>query len=55
MNIKGGKDINELAAHIDVLPTLTALCNIDLPNLKIDGSDMSSVILGDKKRLTENM
>ena len=51
MNIKGGKDINELAAHIDVLPTLTALCNIDLPNLKIDGSDMSSVILGDKKTI----
>jgi len=31
MNIKGGKDINELTAHIDVLPTLASLCNIDLP------------------------
>ena len=51
MNIKGGKDINELAAHIDVLPTLAKLCNIHLPNLKIDGSDMSSVILGDKKTI----
>lgn len=51
MNIKGGKDINELTAHIDVLPTLASLCNIDLPNLKIDGSDMSSVILGDKKTI----
>ena len=51
MNINGGKDINELTAHIDVLPTLAKLCNIDLPNLKIDGSDMSSVILGDKKTI----
>ena len=51
MNIKGGKDINELTAHIDVLPTLASLCNIELPNLKIDGSDMSSVILGDKKTI----
>ena len=51
MNINGGKDINELTAHIDVLPTLAKLCNIDLPNLKIDGSDMSSVILGDTKTI----
>ncbi len=51
MNIKGGKDIDELTAHIDVLPTLAALCNIDLPNLKIDGMDISSVILGKQKSI----
>jgi arylsulfatase A-like enzyme len=51
MNIKGGKDIDELTAHIDVLPTLASLCNLNLPNIKIDGSDMSSVILGDKKTI----
>lgn len=46
MNVNGGKDINELTAHIDVLPTLASLCKIDLPELKIDGSDISEVILG---------
>jgi arylsulfatase A-like enzyme len=51
MNIKGGKDIDELTAHIDVLPTLASLCNLNSPNIKIDGSDMSSVILGDKKTI----
>jgi arylsulfatase A-like enzyme len=50
-NINGGKDINELTAHIDVLPTLASLCNIKLPELKIDGSDMSSVILGEKETI----
>jgi arylsulfatase A-like enzyme len=51
MKIEGGKDVDELTAHIDVLPTLASLCNLDLPDLKIDGSDMSSVILGDKKTI----
>ncbi|WP_298946141.1 arylsulfatase [uncultured Polaribacter sp.] len=51
MDIKGGKDIDELTAHIDVLPTLASLCDIKLPNIKIDGSDMSSVILGNQKTI----
>lgn len=50
-NIQGGKDINELTAHLDILPTLATLCDINLPDLKLDGSDISSVILGEKKSI----
>lgn len=50
-NIKGGKDVSELTAHIDVLPTLASLCDLDMPNLKIDGSDVSKVILGEQNTI----
>ena len=29
--IEGGQDINELSAHIDLLPTLVDLCNMEVP------------------------
>ncbi len=46
--IGGGKDINVLAAHIDIFPTLASLCQISVPDqLEFDGIDLSSVILND--------
>lgn len=49
-NINGGKDIDELTAHLDILPTLATLCNLEMPKekKKMDGSDISSLLLGDK-------
>ncbi|TYA74655.1 arylsulfatase [Seonamhaeicola marinus] len=44
-NIKGGKDINDLVAHVDLLPTLAAMCNLDMPEEKqLDGIDFSPVL-----------
>ncbi|MDW7690326.1 arylsulfatase [Flammeovirgaceae bacterium SG7u.111] len=41
--VKSGK----LAAHIDVLPTLASLCQIDLPKgLVLDGKDISPLLMG---------
>ena len=35
-----GKDINSLSAHIDVLPSLLNLCDIEIPkDIKIDGKN----------------
>ena len=52
-NIKGGKDVSDLTAHLDVLPTLVTLCDLELPEdkRKIDGSDISSLLLGDKETI----
>ena len=46
--IHGGKDIAELSAHIDVLPTLAELCAIPLPNnhLPIDGKSLVPLLRG---------
>ncbi|TKG90427.1 DUF4976 domain-containing protein [Puteibacter caeruleilacunae] len=47
------KEINEPAAHIDILPTLAELCNIDYhTNHKLDGISFASSIKGEKKTAT---
>lgn len=51
-NIKGGWDINEVSAHVDLLPTLASLCRLELPkNTDFDGIDLSSFLL--KKETTQ--
>ncbi|MFY0598983.1 MAG: arylsulfatase [Cyclobacteriaceae bacterium] len=43
--IKGGKDVEELCAHIDLLPTLAKLCGIELAKqYEIDGLDFSPLL-----------
>ena len=43
--IKEARNIATLTANIDVLPTLASLCNLELPNIKLDGSDISPLLL----------
>ena len=39
--ITGGRDVTQLTAHVDVLPTLAELCGIELPKgLDIDGKSL---------------
>ena len=46
--IDGGRDINALTAHVDLLPTIAALCNVDIPkDNKIDGIDFSPLLTND--------
>tara|TARA_X000000368_G_C23055334_1_gene723577 strand:- start:1327 stop:3000 length:1674 start_codon:yes stop_codon:yes gene_type:complete len=46
------KQVNKLSAHIDLLPTISELCNVELPkNRKIDGKSLVPLINGEK---TEN-
>jgi arylsulfatase A-like enzyme len=43
----GNKNIETMAAHIDILPTLAQVCNIDLPEKKkIDGKSLLPLIMG---------
>jgi len=45
-----GKDVNELTAHYDVLPTLVDLCKLDIkPEVKFDGKSLVPLINGDAK------
>jgi len=48
--IEGGKLITGLSAHIDILPTLVNLCNLDLQgNRPLDGIDLSDYLLNKEK------
>lgn len=47
---KGNKDIMATAAHIDILPTLSEICKVALPqNKKIDGKSLVPLIKRKKK------
>ena len=51
---KGNTDIKTTAAHIDILPTLTHLCNVKIPEGRvIDGKDLLPVINGDPVEWSE--
>jgi arylsulfatase A-like enzyme len=43
--IKEGRDVNALTANLDIMPTLATICNLKLPQLEIDGTDISSLVL----------
>lgn len=38
--LKGGVDVEQLAAHIDILPTLVELTGAKLPDVKLDGRSL---------------
>ena len=49
-----GGDIGTLTAHVDLLPTLSALCGFEIPEGKVyDGTDLSSLLLGKDRTLKE--
>ena len=45
-NLQGGKDITTLSAHVDMLPTLVDLLNLNTADLKYDGVSLQSALLG---------
>lgn len=50
--LTGGRDIDTLSAHIDVLPTLADLCDIPLnDDLKSDGLSLKPLLDGSAKKL----
>lgn len=50
--LTGGRDINQLTAHIDILPTLAELCDLTISSeLKLDGTSLVSILNGDKDKL----
>jgi len=43
--LKGGRDVDRLTAHIDLLPTLIGLCGLRKPkNLEFDGTSLVSLL-----------
>jgi len=52
-NLVGGRSIKDLSAHIDVLPTLIDLCNLDEPeHLPFDGRSFAPLLRKEKKSLS---
>ena len=50
------KSIHQLAGHIDLLPTLASLCELDPPEtLPLDGIDLSTLLLSSDESLPERL
>ena len=47
--IEAGKSVERLTAHIDVLPTMIELCQLDAPEIQFDGSDIGDLLHSDGK------
>ena len=46
-NVEGGRDLADLSAHVDLLPTLAGLCGFTVPSqIKLDGIDLSDRLQG---------
>ena len=42
--IEAGKSIDLLTAHLDILPTLIEICNLDAPEIEFDGTSISQLL-----------
>ncbi len=52
--IEGGKDVDQLTAHIDLRPTLTELCDVPAIDGPVaDGTSLVSILEGDQDRLRD--
>lgn len=52
--VKGGKDVETMAAHVDLIPTLASLCGVDIPEgMKLDGVDFSKLLTDKNAKLDE--
>lgn len=52
--IIGGKDVNMLTAHVDLIPTLAGLCKLTVPeDAPLDGIDFSPLLLDQKRKLND--
>ncbi|MFH1304571.1 MAG: arylsulfatase [Planctomycetota bacterium] len=50
--LTGGRDVNQLTAHIDLLPTLAELCGLTISSeLKLDGTSLVPILNGKKEAL----
>ena len=54
--LEGGHDIDRIAAHIDLLPTLIDLCQLKKPDgVKFDGASLMPLLNGDDKNWPERI
>ncbi|MCY3714826.1 MAG: arylsulfatase [Gemmatimonadetes bacterium] len=49
--LDGGRDVDEMSLHIDVLPTFIDLCDLDAPDVNFDGRSLARLLHGGQASL----
>ena len=49
--LDGGRDVDEMSLHIDLLPTFIDLCGLDTPDVDFDGCNIARLLDGGLNRL----
>ncbi|MBK1880171.1 arylsulfatase [Pelagicoccus mobilis] len=42
--VEGGKDLDRVTAHIDIMPTLIDICKLDAPKIEFDGKSLKPLL-----------
>jgi len=53
--MKGGRDIDEMAFHVDLLPTLIDLCGLTPPDVQFDGVSLAGLLTGTENTLPDRV
>jgi len=49
--VGGGRDVAEMALHVDLLPTLIELCGLEAPPVQFDGTSLAALLRGEVETL----
>ncbi|WDE96394.1 arylsulfatase [Lentisphaera profundi] len=53
--LTGNRDINQLTAHMDILPTLIDMLSLKAPKIEFDGTSLTKIIKGDQSALRDRV
>ena len=49
--LKGGRDVDDMTLHVDILPTFIELCGLNAPDVDFDGESVAPLLQGDRASL----
>ncbi len=49
--LKGGRNVDEMTLHIDILPTFIELCGLNAPGVDFDGESVAPLLVGERSGL----
>ncbi len=49
--LKGGRDVDEMTLHVDILPTFIELCGLNAPDVDFDGESVAPLLQGERADL----
>ena len=54
-NLMGGRDIDQLTAHMDILPSFIEMFGLKAPKIDFDGTSLKKIIKGDQTALRDRV